>query len=327
MTNTSRFAFAMALLGTTLWHMPANAQVEQFRRAANDTTVGIISGTIKGTYARFAQEMSQRLDKKGELRIIAMLGRGSIQNMSDLLWLKGVDMAIVQSDVLANFSRDGAAGVKNIHNSVRYITKLYDEELHLVASKSIQSIDQLNGKRISVGNTGSGTTMTSLLLLNSWGIDAETINMSFEETSAKLKSGEVDAAFMITGKPAGYLQEMDPEGKLHVVPVQISPDLAELGYLKGELNSNDYPNLIPAGTSVETIAVGAVLAVYNWSSDHDKYRRLSVFSKRLIEELDSFKENTADKGGSYHPKWAQVYLPNKVPSWTRFSPTALLIGE
>ena len=62
------------------------------RALANRDTVGLISGSVKGTYARFAQDMADALDKDCHLRIVPMLGRGSVQNIADVLWLKGVDI-------------------------------------------------------------------------------------------------------------------------------------------------------------------------------------------------------------------------------------------
>ncbi len=326
MKNLLRASLSIVLVTFVLYNQPGYAQ-QQFRDAANKTTLGIISGNVKGTYARFAYDMSSILDEDDILRIVPMLGRGSIQNMSDLLWLKGVDMAIVQSDVLAHYARDGAAGVQNIRGVVRYITKLYNEEIHVLATEGIDSLQQLNGKKIAIGSRGSGTTMTSLMLLNSWNIEAETINLSSIETVAQLKSGDIDAAFMVSGKPTSTLKDVATEDNIHLIPVNLSPELEQLGYLSSVLESTDYPGIVAAESPVNTIAVGAVLAVYNWKSDHDKYRRLSLFSKRLLEQLDDVKQNTAKDGGPYHPKWVQVDVKETIPSWTRFAPTSLLLGE
>lgn len=326
MKNIFRAGLSTLLVALVAYGQPAVAQ-QQFRDAANKTTLGIISGNVKGTYARFAYDMSSILDEDDVLRVVPMLGRGSIQNMSDLLWLKGVDMAIVQSDVLAHYARDGAAGVQNIRSVVRYITKLYNEEIHVLATEGIDSLEQLNGKKIAIGSRGSGTTMTSLMLLDSWNIDAETVNLSSIETIAQLKSGDIDAAFMVSGKPTSTLKDVVADDKIHLIPVELTPELGELGYIGSNLESTDYPGIVSPDNPVDTIAVGAVLAVYNWKSDHDKYRRLSLFSKRLLEQIEEVKKNTDKDGGPYHPKWVQVDVAAKIPSWTRFAPTSLLIGE
>ena len=301
---------------------------QEFRDRANSNTVGVISGSVKGTYARFAAELALRLDSQDELRVIPMLGKGAIQNMSDLLWLKGVDMAIVQSDVLSVIDRDGMAGVRNIHSVVRYITKLYDEEVHVIARKEITTLDQLSGRKISVGGNGTGTSMTSLLLLDTLGIEADTVNMSFEDTIAALKNGDLAAGIIVVGKPANYLLDAEADDQLHLLPVTLSPALEQQGYLAGSLTSKDYPGLFgDENDSIKTIAVGAILAVYNWDVENDKYRRLGEFSKRLLAELDYMKQNTTENGGPYHPKWAQVDPTIKVPAWQQFVPMSTLLSE
>ena len=66
----------------------------------NGGTVGIISGAITGTYARIATDLSAVLDNGNELRVLPIMGKGSVQNITDILYLRGIDIGIVQSDVL-----------------------------------------------------------------------------------------------------------------------------------------------------------------------------------------------------------------------------------
>ncbi len=68
---------------------------------ANAGTVGIISGGVDGTYVRIAADLASVLDDGKALRILPILGKGSLQNLADILYLRGVDIGIVQSDVLA----------------------------------------------------------------------------------------------------------------------------------------------------------------------------------------------------------------------------------
>jgi len=83
---------------------PTIAPREQSSQQANKGVVGVITGGVNGTYIRIAADMATVLDTDN-LRILAMIGKGSVQNINDLLYLKGVDMAIVQSDVLEYLKR------------------------------------------------------------------------------------------------------------------------------------------------------------------------------------------------------------------------------
>jgi uncharacterized protein len=99
---------------------------------------------------------------------------------------------------------------------------------------------------------------------------------------------------------------------LHLVPIRFSKTFADL-YTLGTFTSEEYPTLIPQGESIETIAVPAVLAVFNWPKDTDRYRRVQRFTEALFTKWDQFHEPAR------HPKWRDVNLAATVPGWTRWS--------
>ena len=76
-------------VSTTWAETPAS-----FRERINRGTVGIISGGVAGTYVRVASDLANVLDKGDDLRVLAVLGKGSVQNIDDLLYLRGIDIAI-----------------------------------------------------------------------------------------------------------------------------------------------------------------------------------------------------------------------------------------
>ena len=128
------------------------------RLNANTTTV--ISGTIGGTYVQFGADLASVLDDGENLRILPIVGRGSVQSIADILYLKGVDIGIIRSDTLDYFEKNGYA--KNVKSQLTYITKLYNEEMHVVASKMIQKLSDLEGKTVSVDMPNGGTFITAI---------------------------------------------------------------------------------------------------------------------------------------------------------------------
>ncbi len=70
------------------------------------------------------------LDDGDKLRVLPMLGRGSVQNIADLIYLKGIDVAIVHTDALTQTMQRGTIPREN---SVQYIAKLFQEEIHILA--------------------------------------------------------------------------------------------------------------------------------------------------------------------------------------------------
>src|SRR4051812_41150440 len=70
------------------------------KQALNANTVTLISGTIGGTYVQFGADLASVLDDGNQLRVLPIVGRGSVQSVADILFLQGVDLGIVRSDTL-----------------------------------------------------------------------------------------------------------------------------------------------------------------------------------------------------------------------------------
>jgi TRAP transporter TAXI family solute receptor len=286
---------------------PARAAGEVER--ANRDTVGLVSGSVSGTYARFAQDLSDALDAPGELRVVAMLGKGAVQNIADLLYLRNVDAAIVQADVL-RFLRENKV-FPDIENKIRYAARLYDEEVHVLARPEITSVKDLAGRRVNFGPKGSGTALTAKIVFEAEDIPVEPLNLSNSEALAALKAGGIAAAIFVVGKPATYFREIGSEHGLRFLPLELAKGLEDT-YLDAVLTSADYPNLIPEGERVPTIAVGAVMAVYNWKPGTSRHDRVVRFLRRMLDSLPVLQTD------AYHPKWKAVDPRARVPGWQRF---------
>jgi hypothetical protein len=78
------------------------------------------------------------------------------------------------------------------------------------------------------------------------------------------------------------------------------------------LTSEDYPGYIKPGEKVDIIGVPALLAVYNWPREHERFRRLSRFIDIYFERFAGFRQSP------YHPKWKDINLAGKVPGWQRY---------
>lgn len=283
------------------------ADVTAQRDLVNEGTVGIISGGVSGTYIRIAADLADALDDGYQLRILPIVGKGSVRNIEDLLLLRGIDVAIVQSDVLDFYKR--ADLVRNIGGKIHYIAKLYNEEVHVLAKSEYGTIDELAGKRVNFGTEGSGTFMTAGIVFDSLGIDVEITTYPEPIALEKLRAGEIDALVFVGGKPLKLIQEVDRQEGLHLLA--IAPERIEAAYLPSELTADAYPNLINPEEPVPTVAVGAVLAAYNWPDDHPRGRKLNRFIERFFADFKRLQEPP------FHPKWREVDLSAQVPGWQR----------
>lgn len=280
------------------------------RDKLNANTVTLISGTIGGTYVQFGADLASVLDNGDNLRVLPIVGRGSVQSVADILYLRGIDLGIVRADTLDYLEKKGYA--KNIKGQFTYITKLYNEEMHVIAPKSIRSLKDLEGKTVSVDLPNGGTFVTSLLVFERLGIKPKFVYVEQRIAFEKMKKGEVDAVIAVQGKPSKFISQIKDDN-LHLVPVDYAQPL-QSDYFPAELTAKDYPNLIGQQERIDTIAVPAVLAAYNWAPKTDRYRRLSLFVDAFFKEFPNFQRSP------FHPKWKEVSLAAPLRGWARFPP-------
>jgi uncharacterized protein len=284
-------------------------EIAAHRDLVNGGVVGVISGGVTGTYVRIAADLANALDDGYQMRVLPIIGKGSVRNIEDLLLLRGIDVAIVQSDVLDFYKR--AELVPNIEATIRYIAKLYNEEVHVLAKSEYGTIDDLAGKRVNFGTEGSGTFMTASIIFDDLGIDVDVASDPEPVALEKLRSGEIDAMVFVGGKPVAFIEEVDRSEQLHLLA--IPPERIKAAYLPSELTPDAYPNLIDAGEPVETVAVTAVLAAYNWPADHPRREKLNRFIESFSANFSRLLEPP------YHPKWQEIDLSAEVPGWRRIT--------
>ena len=283
------------------------ADVAAQRDLVNEGTVGLISGGVTGTYIRIAADLANLLDDGYQVRVLPIIGKGSVRNIEDLLLLRGIDVAIVQSDVLDFYERSDL--VRNIEGKINYIAKLYNEEVHVLAKSQYQTIDDLAGKKVNFGTDGSGTFMTASIVFDDLGIDVDVATDPEPIALEKLRTGEIDALVFVGGKPLKLIEEVTRNDGVHLLA--IPPERIKGAYLPSDLTADAYPELIAPGEQVPTVAVGAVLAAYNWPEDHPRRRKLDRFIERFFASFDQLQEPP------FHPKWREVVLSAEVPGWRR----------
>ena len=276
----------------------------------NQNTVAIISGNPNGTYLFLTYDMSAVLDNGDDLRILPVIGKGAYQNVKDILHLRGIDLGITQSDLMSYLKKNNDFG-SNIENRLAYIAKLYNEELHLLAGEGINSFKDLEGKKVNFSDAGSGTQFSSRLIFEALGVKPVEVNMGQSDAFLKIKSGEIAATVLIAGKPSASFAKLTLEPGMKLLPIPYTEAL-EQDYFPAVLENQDYPNAIPKGQKIETIAIGAVLAAYNWPRDTDRYRRVAKFTQAFFAQFPDFQKPPR------HVKWKETNLAGELKGWKRF---------
>jgi TRAP-type uncharacterized transport system substrate-binding protein len=276
----------------------------------NNWTVGVAGGQLSGTYMTFANELAEVLDDGDNLRVIPIVTYGAASNLDDLLYLRNVDVAVTQADVFEYFRTQRK--ISNLEFRVNYIIRLPMSEMHVLARADIMSIEDLRGKKVSFGPAGSASSLTGTIVFQRLGVQVEQVLYDNPTALQKLKTGELAALVRVIGKPIDFFAKIPANSGLHFVSIPFSKTFADY-YTVGELTSKEYPALVPAGESVDTIAAPAVLAVFNWSKGNDRHRRIERFVERLFTQWDKFREPPR------HPKWRDVNLAATVPGWKRWA--------
>jgi TRAP transporter TAXI family solute receptor len=297
---------------------------EQKKREANDIAVSIMTSGLACTCSRFAEDMRSVVNdvSPGGLRVLPILGVGGIQTLNDMLFLRAIDMGIVDHDDMAALKPRDPQLYGNIEQRIQYITKLFNTELHILARKEIKSFADLNGQKVNVSFKDSNTDVTAGRLLDMLHMHVEKTYYGPDAAVSKLAKGEINAMLIVSGAPHAAIAKLKSEDGVHFLPLDdasmpgydLAPVFAE--YLPGELTHEMYPNLVPEDAPVQTVVNRALLVTYAWPEGSTQYQKTVRFVNSFFEKIGRFRET------GFHPKWAEVNLWADVPGWTRFKPAA-----
>jgi TRAP-type uncharacterized transport system substrate-binding protein len=315
----SRAALLLAGVSVAAALAPAVAQVpvkrSSFEREmhgkTNEATIGLAAGLPEGAPLRFAVELARVVDDGNNMRILPIVTRGPFENVHDLLYLKGIDAAIVYGDVLDHFKNDPKIG--DIDKRINYLMHLFPSELHVFVRPEIKTLQDLAGKPVNFNTRGTAAAYSGPLIFDRLGIKVDARYDPHPSALAEIaKSDKYAAIVFVTSKPVEpFARRKWPEG-FKFLSVPLTEKLEEY-YLPAQLETSDYPDLIPQGQTVQTVSVPAVLAVYNWPTQSDRHRRLVRFIDYLFERLPRLQTEPG-----FHPKWRDLNLAATVPGWQRF---------
>lgn len=278
----------------------------------NAWTVGLAGGLLEGAPIRFAAEIARVVDESDALHVLPVVTRGPAENVEALLYLRGIDAAIINADALEQFR----TLVPNVDQRISYILNLFPSDLHIFVRPEIRSLADLNGKKVNFNTPGTTAAYSGPLIFDRLKLDVEKTFIPHPAALEQMRRGEGDiaAVVFITSKPVdAFLRgRWDPGFKF--LPVDIMEADFVNFYIPSVLTSKDYPQLIPEGQDVPTISVPTILAAYNWPQGSDRYVRLARFVDHLFSRLDQFH------APGFHPAWRDVNIAAQVPGLRRFTP-------
>ena len=271
--------------------------------AVNRGVVELETSGSTGISVKIAEDLANLVDDGATRRVVPVVGKGALQNLIDLKYLRGIDMAILPNDV-----RDYAVERRILAGSdfsPSYITRLYNEEFHLLARAEIKNVTDLANRPVNIDVQGSSTAVTASRLL-----PVKITNDDQQVALQNLRSGKIAALAFVSGKPAPLFLALNQNEGLHFIPVPMNRSTSD-AYVPSRLSSSDYPALITQEQPIDTIAVGNLLAVAELRQVPECYRNVATF----VEAFFTGFQTLLTPG--HHSKWQEVNLSAELPGWRR----------
>jgi TRAP-type uncharacterized transport system substrate-binding protein len=279
----------------------------QIRNRLNAWALGLAGGLLEGAPIHFATEIARVVNDGGTMHVLPIVTRGPTENVNDLLYLKGVDAAIINSDSLDEYKSQ----VPQIQQRITYVMSLFPSELHIFVRPEIRSLSQLAGKKVNFNTQGTAAAYSGPLIFSRLGIAVDKMFIPHPVALEQLRRGEIAAVVFVTSKPVDAFVKGKWDEGFKFLPVEHGSKFEDY-YLPAYLESTDYPNLIAKGERVATIAVPTILASFNWPPNSPRYRRVARFVDELFSRIDKLQSPGFDA------KWKDVNLRTRVPGLERF---------
>jgi TRAP-type uncharacterized transport system substrate-binding protein len=286
---------------------PVATQELQIRDRLNAGTIGLAAGLLEGAPIHFATEIARVVNEGGDMQVLPIVTRGPTENVNDLLYLKGVDIAIINSDSLEEYKSQ----VPQIQERIASILSLFPSELHIFVRPEIKTLADLAGKKVNFNTQGTAAAYSGPLIFSRLGIDVEKMFIPHPVALEQMRRGEIAAVVFITSKPVDAFVKGKWEEGFKFLPVEYGPKFQDY-YISSYLDAADYPNLIAKDQRIATIAVPTILASYRWRADSPRYRRVARFVELLFGRADKLRS------AGFDPKWRDVNLNTQVPGLERF---------
>jgi TRAP transporter TAXI family solute receptor len=253
--------------------------------AQGNTILTIGSGSTTGVYFPVATGMAKMINDSGSgVRANARSTGGSVFNMN-ALGTGELDIAIAQNDI-AYYAYKGtgiSAFEGKANNKIRSMAVLYPEVLHVIARKDskINSIADLKGKRVVIGDLGSGTEQTARQVMEAYGLKLDDLGQTLRVSPAQgislMQDKRADALFYTVGVGASAISQIAQTVDVNVVPVSGNQAANLLKkypfYVRFNIPAKSYKGV---GATVPSVAVQAVMLTTSATSDDAVYKAMKA---------------------------------------------------
>jgi TRAP-type uncharacterized transport system substrate-binding protein len=286
---------------------PQRVAERQIRDRLNAWTIHLAGGLLEGAPIRFATEIARVVNDGGEMHVLPIVTRGPTENVNDLLYLQGVDAAIINSDALEEYKSQ----VPQIQQRITYILNLFPSELHIFVRPEIRTLGDLAGKRVNFNTQGTAAAYSGPVIFSRLGISVEKMFVPHPVALEEMRRGEIAGVVFVSSKPVDAFVRGKWEAGFKFLPVRFGPEFEDY-YLPTYLEPADYPGLIAKDERIATISVPTILATLNWRPNSPRFHRLARFVDALFGHIDKLRTPGFDA------KWKDLQISAPAPGLERF---------
>lgn len=301
----------VCVLATTLLTTAGSVQGEDNKDIArmNAGAVTLITDGSDVQASRYAADLAALMEAERDLRVLPVLGRGPVEAVRDLLFLRGIDASIIPSDTVAYMRKQGL--IEDIDKKVTYIARLGTAQFHVIARKDIGTLQDLAGKKINIGAASEARFITASMIFDSLGISFSNVDGREEDAAKLLKSGKADAIVLLAPQPSPIVEDLARAGGFKLLNVAGNDELDQV-YAPAMLTAKSYHGLAQEGGVTQTLGVSYAVAVFNWKKGTDRYYKLRKFADVLYSGIGDLQ------AGNWQAAWTDVNLSADLPGWTRY---------
>ncbi|WP_329168709.1 TAXI family TRAP transporter solute-binding subunit [Streptomyces sp. NBC_01685] len=277
-------AAAVVVLGLLLWWVLPLGGGEP------SGSLTFSTGVRSGVYQRYGQRLEGALAKDmPKVSIRLRTSEGSQQNIERVATGKA-DFTIATADAVATYLQSGKPGAGRLRGCVR----LYDDYIQLVVPRDsgIREVADLRGKRVGVGQKGSGVLLVADRLMRAAGVDPAAditaVQAGIDTMPARLADGRLDAFFWSGGLPTAAVQSLSEKFAIRLVPLEeaLVTELQAVGgstryYRSAVMPADAYPQA-QQGEAVPTVAVSNLLI----TTDRTDPLTTEAFTRTVIDSRD-----------------------------------------
>ncbi len=283
------------------------------------------TGSETGTYYGFGTVLAGQISDKTDTTVTAIVGKGSKANI-ELMDLGDAQMGLVQSDVMAYayngtnlFEENGKI------DSFSTVASLYMEQVQIVTlDPNIKSVADLKGKRVSVGESGSGVYFNAIDVLAAYDMTLDDIKptyQSFGDSTEALQDGNIDAGFIVSGAPTTAITSLAATRDVYLVELDdehIEKLTAASPYYSKSVITGDAAKAYGLEKDATTVAIAAVIIARDDVSEGDVYNVVSgIFESVDTLSHDKKAELNLEFAASvtdvpYHPGAAKYFAEKDI---------------